>query len=60
MARSLAVFADRGHSVAELPGEPYRERPVGSYRMIYEIAGDEVYVLAFIHGRRDFLEAWEE
>ncbi|HEV2733595.1 MAG TPA: type II toxin-antitoxin system RelE/ParE family toxin [Longimicrobiaceae bacterium] len=59
MAASLSTFAERGHEVPDLPGEPFRERPVRGHRLIYEVLGMDVHVLGFIHGRRDFLGAWE-
>lgn len=59
MAASLSTFAERGHEVPELSGEPFRERPVRGHRLIYEVVGMDVHVLGFIHGKRDFLNAWE-
>ncbi|HEX8276578.1 MAG TPA: type II toxin-antitoxin system RelE/ParE family toxin [Longimicrobiaceae bacterium] len=59
MAASLSTFAERGHGVPELIGEQLRERPIRGHRLIYEVLGMEVHVLAFIHGRRHFLSAWE-
>jgi len=54
VAESLAVFSDRGRVVPELHDQSIREVFVYSYRMIYEVQPNEVRILAFIHGARDF------
>ena len=41
----------RGRVVPEL-GSRYRERFIHSYRMIYRVDGDEVLIVAVIHGKR--------
>ena len=53
-ARSLADFAKRGRVVPEIGDESIRELFVANHRLIYQVAPDEVRVLAFIHSARDF------
>ena len=43
----------RGRIVPEVENDNIREVFVYSYRLIYAIRGDFVYVLAVIHGKRD-------
>jgi toxin ParE1/3/4 len=53
-AQSLRRFARRGRIVPERNDERLRELRVGSYRLLYRIAGDEeVQIIAFVHGARD-------
>jgi toxin ParE1/3/4 len=48
-----------GCIVPERQDESIREHFVYSYRLIYEIAGDDIHILAVIHGRRS-LESLDE
>jgi toxin ParE1/3/4 len=57
-ARSLEEMAERGRVVPELEEPAVRELIVGSYRLIYEIEGANVNVLALIHGARDLVSLW--
>ena len=41
-----------GRIVPEIENENIRERFLYSYRLIYEVREDEVFVLAVIHGKR--------
>jgi plasmid stabilization system protein ParE len=59
-ARSLGNLSERGRVVPELKREDIREIFVYSYRLIYRIEELRVSILAFIHGRRDFSQAWDE
>ena len=59
-ARSLGDLPERGPVVPEFKREDIREIFVFSYRLIYRIDELWVSVLAFIHGRRDFSQAWDE
>lgn len=52
-AGSLAEMALRGRRVPEARDATVREVYVGSYRLIYQVAGPEVFVLALVHARRD-------
>lgn len=46
-----------GRTVPEIGDENVRELPLYSYRIIYEIIADQVYVLAVAHKRRDIKPA---
>ena len=59
-ASSLGNLPERGRVVPEFKREDIREIFVFSYRLIYRIDELRVSVLAFIHGRRDFSQAWDE
>ncbi|MCL1884297.1 MAG: type II toxin-antitoxin system RelE/ParE family toxin [Defluviitaleaceae bacterium] len=48
----LAVFPKRGRIVPEYQNPNIREIGHGSYRIIYEMVDDEVFVVAIVHGRR--------
>ncbi len=52
-ARSLKRFAERGCVVPEFEDPTLRELFVRSFRLIYRVAADAVYVLGFIHAARD-------
>jgi plasmid stabilization system protein ParE len=54
IAESLSVFSERGRVVPEVGDQSIREIFVYSYRLIYEVKPNEVRVLAFIHGARDY------
>lgn len=57
-ARSLEELAERGRVVPELEEPTVRELIVGNYRLIYEIEGLDVHILALIHGARDLAALW--
>jgi plasmid stabilization system protein ParE len=59
-ARSLGDLPERGRLVPEFKREDIREIFVYSYRLIYRIEEFRVSILAIIHGRRDFNQAWNE
>jgi plasmid stabilization system protein ParE len=44
-----------GKMIAELNDENVRELSLYSYRIIYEIRSEEVFVLAVVHKRRDLI-----
>jgi plasmid stabilization system protein ParE len=58
-ARTLANLAERGRAVPEFNDPDIRELFVRSYRLIYQIAWQTVYIVGFIHGARDLLALWE-
>jgi len=58
-ARSLAHLAERGRVVPEFSDPSIRELLVRSYRLIYRVAEEAVYVIGFIHGARDLEALWE-
>jgi toxin ParE1/3/4 len=51
---SLQTMAGRGRIVPELGIKSLRELFVKPYRLIYRISDRHVYIVAFIHGSRDF------
>ncbi len=56
-AASLDAFSERGRVVPEWNQPSVRELFVQRYRLLYGMTPDEVHVLAFLHGARDF-EKW--
>jgi toxin ParE1/3/4 len=53
-ASSLDQFAERGRIVPELNQPDLRELFVFDYRLLYRVRPDEVVVIAYLHGARDF------
>ena len=53
-AESLCVFAERGRVVPEIESRAIREIFVYRYRLMYQVSGDEVRILAVLHGAMDF------
>lgn len=49
-AVSLADLAERGQIVPEFDDESIRELLVKSYRLVYKITDEHVFIVAFIHG----------
>lgn len=58
-ARSLRTFAERGRVVPEIDAPDIRELFIKSYRLIYQVTADHVFILAFVHGARDLTALWE-
>ena len=58
-ARSLRTFAERGRVVPEVDAPGIRELFIRSYRLIYQVTADHVFILAFVHGARDLAALWE-
>ena len=58
--RSLSFLSHRGRPVPELADPQLRELIVPPYRLIYRIDTDAVWVLALVHGRRDFGTVWAD
>lgn len=50
----LTELPRMGRMVPEFGDENIRELSLYSYRILYEITGQDVFVLAVIHRRRDF------
>jgi plasmid stabilization system protein ParE len=44
-----------GRKVPEIDDENVREIFAYSYRILYEIKSDKIYIIGIIHGRRDFI-----
>ena len=59
-AASLDEFSKRGRIVPEINDSDIRELFVCNYRMIYQIEGQTVYVIGFIHGSRDLWALWKK
>jgi len=53
-------MAERGRVVPELEEPAVRELIIGNYRLIYEIDGADVSILALIHGARDLAALWDK
>jgi plasmid stabilization system protein ParE len=58
-ARSLRTFAERDRVVPEIDAPDIREIFVRSYRLIYQVTADRVFILAFVHGARELTALWE-
>jgi toxin ParE1/3/4 len=58
-ARSLRTFAERGRVVPEIDAPDIRELFIESYRLIYQVTADRVFILAFVHGTRDLTVLWQ-
>lgn len=59
----LRRFPESGRLAGEWNGRPYREIVEAQYRILHEIQGDTVFILAVIHGRRDvaqLIARWKE
>jgi plasmid stabilization system protein ParE len=53
-AERLSTLSHRGRMVPELEDSSIREVFVGRYRLLYRVEEDQVVVLTFLHGARDF------
>jgi len=56
VAAGLAEHAERGRVVPEVGLSTIRELFVFKYRLMYELVPEEVRIIAFIHGARDFAQ----
>ena len=54
LAASLETLSERGRVVPEIGDAKVREVFLHRYRLIYEVAAEEVRILAFLHGALDF------
>jgi plasmid stabilization system protein ParE len=59
-ARSLNTLAFRGRVVPEFNDTNIRELFLESYRLIYQITAQQIYVLGLIHGARDLWVLWKK
>jgi len=50
----LEVFPESGRMVPERYDPDFREVIFGSYRIIYRIICDDVYIVTMIHGKRNY------
>ena len=53
-ADSIAAFPNIGKVVPEIGNPDIRELSLYSYRILYQIDGPNLYILAVIHKRREF------
>ncbi len=58
-AKSLRTLADRGRLVPEASSPDTRELFVKSYRLIYKVGPQMIWVVAFVHGARDLSRLWK-
>ena len=56
---TLIELPEIGRIVSEISDQNVRELIVYSYRLIYDMSGAGVEILAIIHGRRDFNSIWD-
>ncbi len=54
IAKDSKYYAQKGRIVPEICDVNIREVMIYSYRLMYEIAAKNIYVLGIIHGKRDF------
>ena len=57
-ADSLNHFAERGRIVPEYQRSDIRELLPKNYRLIYQLKDELVVIVAFVHGSRMLLQAW--
>jgi plasmid stabilization system protein ParE len=50
----LPSFPNMGRIVPEIQNNTIREIFVYSYRLMYQIKGNNIYILAVIHGKKNF------
>ena len=58
-SRPVSRFSNRGRVVPEFNNPAVREVFVRSYRLLYTVSKDAVYILGFIHGARDLKALWD-
>ncbi|MCA1733852.1 MAG: type II toxin-antitoxin system RelE/ParE family toxin [Acidobacteria bacterium] len=58
-ADSLDELSERGRIVPELHDSSYRELFIGKFRLVYRVHAEQVAVVAFVHGARDFRSWWK-
>lgn len=51
-SQSVRHLAERGHIVPELKNKTIRELFIYSYRLIYQVIGRDVLIIAVIHGKQ--------
>lgn len=59
-ALSLCRSAHRGRIVPECEEPSIREIFVKSFRLIYQVTDDSIFVLAFVHGARELTAVWNK
>ena len=56
-ADRLAEFPESGRLIPEMGNPHCREIIVGSYRVMYRLEGDQVWITGIVHGARDWRPA---
>lgn len=51
---NLILFPEKGRIIPELNLNNYRELLVGSYRVLYRIEKDTIFILTILHMSREF------
>jgi plasmid stabilization system protein ParE len=51
----IETYPAIGRKVPEIDDENVREIFIYSYRILYEIKSEKIYIIGIIHGRRDFI-----
>ena len=54
VADGLSTLSERGRIVPEIGDETVREVFVHRYRLLYRVKDEQILVIAFLHGARDF------
>lgn len=54
-SKKLSAFPYLGRVVPEIDNVNIRELFIYSYRMIYEVINNEIYILTIIHSKQNFL-----
>lgn len=52
--KRLSLFPDQGRIIPEFGDATYRELIIGHYRLFYTIRDHDVFILAIVHGAKDF------
>ena len=60
VAKRLSTFPLSGRTVPEIESDDIREIIVANYRVMYRVLPEEVEVMAVVHGRRLFSQAFLE
>ena len=56
----LVTFPEVGRFIPEKQSAVYREIIIYSYRIVYRVNNDFIYIIAIIHSRQDFGPTLEE
>ena len=59
-AQSRCEFPESGSIVPEFDDSSIREVFVSRYRLIFQVADEEIRMLALIHGARDLKSVWND
>ena len=53
-AERLSSFPDSGRIIPEIGDPSSREIPVATYRIMYKLEGEEVWITGVVHGARNW------